>query len=475
MGLTLGRSAVTLLCLWLATASAAAQSVSLVGAPAGNRYAAGPDFATDVLQDPWDFSNAADISPDPTSSAAGPRAGRRVPVGTAAAFLANGAFSATTLASGATAGDPKLSLLYRGGYDLVNPGRNGVTTPIPAATYRQVAIRVTYGAGARGTAALLWFGLPNGHPQDGSARGSAMLGVVAPAPRPTCSTCRPSGPGWAPCAGCPSTRPTSRPPSTWRWTGSAFTTADDDPAAARLTAAVVCGQAWTLSVQDAAGVPTAVRTGNGNASSVAVNYGIFPPGAYQLHLQCGAASFAGSSFTISAPPQVTVVAPGVGSGQDFATATLPAGAWDMAQAADVDALANVNPAASRLQAAPGGGTELYAESLGAPTPGAGDPVVSLLGTDEQRHPGRLRRLPLPDLHARRRRRLRRGLGSVGAPCSGPGPAAPTPRPTPPARTSRCGRAATPTPSTSARCRRPSTRWPAPPSKPSAWPATRRAR
>ena len=65
-----------------------------------------------------------------------------------------------------------------------------------------------------------------------------------------------------------------------------------------------------------------------------------------------------------------MIAPGTGTGQDFATVTLPSGPWDMEQAADVEALGNVNPAASRLQAAPGGGSELYAESLAAPAAGA---------------------------------------------------------------------------------------------------------
>jgi hypothetical protein len=39
-----------------------AQTVSL---PNGSVYRAGPDYATDVLQDPWDFLNPADVAPDP--------------------------------------------------------------------------------------------------------------------------------------------------------------------------------------------------------------------------------------------------------------------------------------------------------------------------------------------------------------------------------------------------------------------------
>ncbi|MGE0464480.1 MAG: hypothetical protein AB7Q16_24190, partial [Vicinamibacterales bacterium] len=53
-----------MLVAWLGLAAGAAQaqpSISL----SGSVFAAGPDFATDVHNDAWDFSNVDDLSPFP--------------------------------------------------------------------------------------------------------------------------------------------------------------------------------------------------------------------------------------------------------------------------------------------------------------------------------------------------------------------------------------------------------------------------
>ena len=46
-------------------ASSASAQPSITSPAIGQVFKAGPDYATDVLQDPWDFSNHADISPNP--------------------------------------------------------------------------------------------------------------------------------------------------------------------------------------------------------------------------------------------------------------------------------------------------------------------------------------------------------------------------------------------------------------------------
>ncbi|RPI47427.1 MAG: hypothetical protein EHM55_26600, partial [Acidobacteria bacterium] len=86
----------------------------------GSVFPAGPDFATDVYNDAWDFSNIDDLSPFPdeqngwNSSAYARSHGREV-------FLNNGRFQATADPS---AGN-KVSLLFRGGAGLMNSGRTG--------------------------------------------------------------------------------------------------------------------------------------------------------------------------------------------------------------------------------------------------------------------------------------------------------------------------------------------------------------
>ncbi|MDH4064041.1 MAG: hypothetical protein OEW19_06550, partial [Acidobacteriota bacterium] len=127
---------VALLALALTAASAEAQpSISL----SGSVFAAGPDFATDTLGDPWDFSNVDDLSPFPDeqygwqSSSQARAAGREV-------FLNNGRFQATT----DTSGGNKVSMLFRGGAGLVNTGRTGAFDhmAIPTARYGKLAIKM---------------------------------------------------------------------------------------------------------------------------------------------------------------------------------------------------------------------------------------------------------------------------------------------------------------------------------------------
>jgi len=105
----------------------------------GSVFAAGPDFATDVYNDAWDFSNVDDLSPFPdeqngwTTSAQARSAGRGV-------FLNNGRFQATTDPS---AGN-KVSLLFRGGAGLMNAGRTGAFDhlAIPTARYGKLAVKL---------------------------------------------------------------------------------------------------------------------------------------------------------------------------------------------------------------------------------------------------------------------------------------------------------------------------------------------
>src|SRR5262245_8434216 len=103
MKLSPGIAAVTAVAasVWLpiftATVSALRASSPRILSPAnGSVFAAGSDFATDVLQDPWDFSNVEDLSPYPdeypfwTTS-------NQVPIAGPGVFLNAGVFSGITV------------------------------------------------------------------------------------------------------------------------------------------------------------------------------------------------------------------------------------------------------------------------------------------------------------------------------------------------------------------------------------------
>src|SRR5690606_28737419 len=105
------------------------------------------------------------------------------------------------------------------------------------------------------------------------------------------------------------------------------------------------------------------------SGSIAFNYGVLAPGAYQASLSCNNGTSSSQAFTINAPPQVTVIDPDASGGADFATDVL-GNPWDMADAGDV-ALLNgvVNPGLVNDAGQPalqGAGTS------------TGDPQVTLL-------------------------------------------------------------------------------------------------
>src|SRR4029079_18672073 len=92
-----------------------------------NRIAAGPDYATDVLRDPWDMNNIEDVSPDP---------------GEIAAFtnfsVSNGLAGGTT-----STADAGVTFLTRGIFGTVTAHKNGVSFPIDTASYQKVSVRLS--------------------------------------------------------------------------------------------------------------------------------------------------------------------------------------------------------------------------------------------------------------------------------------------------------------------------------------------
>ena len=135
--------------------SALAQPV-ITSPAAGQVFKAGPDFATDVLQDPWDFSNDADISPSPDEFGgwATSPANLWTANGTGPTFINSSAGRFV----GQAAGDNQMMLLYRGDAIALNPGRTGITHPIETAKYRKLAVKMrVIGAPASQQMVVYWF------------------------------------------------------------------------------------------------------------------------------------------------------------------------------------------------------------------------------------------------------------------------------------------------------------------------------
>ena len=117
------------------SAASAAQAQPVVTSPSsGQIFRAGPDFASDVLQDSWDFSNVEDVSPNPDEFGgwASPTPDTWRTYRTGAAFINTGAGRFSAQGSG----DAQLMILARPDATAINPGRSGAKFPIDTARYR---------------------------------------------------------------------------------------------------------------------------------------------------------------------------------------------------------------------------------------------------------------------------------------------------------------------------------------------------
>lgn len=357
-----------------AGASASAQVV--ITSPQGGVFPAGPDYASDVIGDAWDFANPEDLSPDP-DLIAGWTADAQARVQGTQLFVSGGRFVGTT-----RHGDPGLTLLARGGLDLINPGRTGLRFPISAARYNKFSARVSYTSDGAKAPMVYWFHRPDWHPQAANLAdmGYKVLRARTEAGAQTLVEDLTTATGGVPWTGFEAAvRGLRFDPLAESGVGVQIdwvrlTVPDTDPAAALMSGRVNCVSGWQLQVVDADGI-TAVGGGIGDANW-SFNYGIFPPGAYSLRLVCGGSTVNSVPFGIDAPPHVIVLSPTERGGEDFASSphfanASTSGAWDMEQVADVAALANVSNVAQTP--AIGGGVELSAVNTN------GDPSVALLG------------------------------------------------------------------------------------------------
>jgi hypothetical protein len=326
-------AAAALLCAvgLLRSPSVTAQGGLSITSPAVNTVlTAGPDYATDVLGDAWDFNNVEDISHDPEQRrgwTGGPINGLTV----------NGRVGGTTAGVlGGQAGS-SIAILERAYYGVINPGRNGARFPISTSTYSKIA----YKMGSQRSDQIprvYWFRNDLGHP---SGEGSGWAGVIQPPSGDTIQVIDLSNPGFGDGVGWSgaAVRGLSLYPNNsainyvanYDWVR--LTTGDGHAAAATVTISWTGGSGnSTVQVFDSAGTPMTIAAST-SATSMSWNYGVLPPGNYMFRVIRNGVS-ADRTFRINTPPTLQITDPDESGGEDFATAGL-GNAWDMSDANDV--------------------------------------------------------------------------------------------------------------------------------------------
>ncbi|MEZ5286820.1 MAG: fibronectin type III domain-containing protein [Vicinamibacterales bacterium] len=397
----------------------AAQAQPVITSPAsGQAFRAGPDYATDILQDPWDFSNVEDVSPNPDEFGgwATSPANAWYANGTGPQFVNTGAGRFV----GQAAGDNQLMLLHRGDAIGLNPGRTGLTAPIDTARYRKMAVkmRVT-GAPANQVLVAYWY-------HDAYAATNYLNragGIIVPTPIPAGTSEQvyvfdlsqagsggsqlvPACGGGGACSGVPApwaNEPFVRgfrldPASSFAAQGIEIdwvrlTSSNGQSGAAMMSVNLNSCSAFTsLTVTDANGVAYSVTDSTGTNAQRSFNYGILPPGTYSLRAVCANGTSAPTTFRVNALPSVTVIDPDVtGSpASDYAALNRGGDRWDFEQATDLAFSANVSVSggvcagggcgfvpSDRPGAAPGS-RMLRASSVGSNPSQLGDPALEFL-------------------------------------------------------------------------------------------------
>jgi hypothetical protein len=334
------------------------------------RLAAGPDYATDVIHDAWDMSNPEDVGQDPSETA-----------GWSNFSVANGVAGGTTALTGGAV-DSAVGLLYRGHYELSNPGKNGVNFPIDTSTFRKLSFRIN-DSGTGEFPQVYWF-----HKSWNDPSGSLGMGMVhslatangARILTVDLSGAAESGEAWT--AG-PVVRGLRIDPNSAH-VGQAMsldwvrlTYADGAPGSAMQTITWTGGTGTTTNIDvidtpaPGAGPSTTTRIAtNVTGNSFNWNYGVLPPGQYTLRITRSGGQFANQAFTINTPARVSVSDPSTVTGPDYATDVLH-NAWDMSTPDDIQLTGGENVSGLTFS-----GGQLHATSLNV----VGDANITLLGS-----------------------------------------------------------------------------------------------
>jgi hypothetical protein len=286
---------------------------------------AGPDYATDVLADPWDFSNREDVAIDPA----------QIDGFNPFAVSAGQAGGTIGLRRDGTGGGSFFNVLQRAYETTINPGRTGARYPIASSAYTRLSFKMSLG-NPNQFPRVFWFHNDNGPSGDASGW-RYVTDVTVPAtavPSPTGNqiytvdlTLNNNGVPWTSgvvkgFALYPNSTAEVGYQVQFDWVR--LTTADAHPASSTIPVTWSGPGNATIRVTDAAGTIFTVATGRN--SPFTWNYGVLPPGAYTMTITSGSSSGT-RSFSINAPPTIQVTDPDETGGEDFATAVL-GNAWD---------------------------------------------------------------------------------------------------------------------------------------------------
>jgi hypothetical protein len=300
--------------------------------------AAGPDYATDVLGDPWDMTSLNDISIDPQQRAhwTGVAAINDTGNGATPAGVANAV-------GGAFNGNEGLSFLYKGHYGVIDNVRNGSRYPIDTSRFKRISFKMRTGPTGSNPPAVIFSHRPYSHPSgegNGSAfdfwanNGSYQVFTTDLTNPDACHTSCVGGEAWSssPVVGLridPALGGTNQNVF-YDWVR--LTLSDSDATKQTISWSGSGSGNSTITVTDSGGTVFTVATVSG--TSYAWNYGILPPGDYTLTVTRTGANGT-KNFHINHPPLITVTDPDETGGQDFATTVL-SNPWDMSDTADVD-------------------------------------------------------------------------------------------------------------------------------------------
>jgi hypothetical protein len=295
------------------------------------RVASAPDYATEVLGDPWDMCNAQDISPDPGqligfasfAFQTGPcRAG-----GTTTAVNVNGAATA----------DSNVGMLSQGLYgQAVNPGKNGRNFPIDTAKYQVLSFKVA--SSTVEDPQIFWFHNPVAHPAGLGLGGRVAPGISAGTQVVVADLTQSLIPGMSPWTA-DVVRGLRLDPNSLNAVQNVFfywvrlTPHPNSVLAAKQTISWTGSGPTTITVRDNVDGAVYPVVSNLSANSYAWNYGVLAPGSYTLTVTNSSGSGT-RTFSINRPPSIELTAPSPTSGEDYATAVL-GNAWDMNSGADI--------------------------------------------------------------------------------------------------------------------------------------------
>jgi hypothetical protein len=342
---------------FVSAANTAAQSPAITSAP--SLVAAGPDYATDVLANAWDFSDALDLSPFPDELAGWTISGSSARTIGRSAFLSAGRFAGHT----ALGGNDLIPMLYRGGIG-VDPisETTGIFDhkAIPTARYGRLSVSLTLSASTAGQLIAFWYSGPYGFEQ---ARGAAFSTPRAGTHIYTVDLVTGTwhdlrgnavGPAFVPAGnyaqiawnGTPlmrgfQIRPTSDGNASIGVQADWVRITQRDGLAGAATLPITFSgcpsRPYNVEVDAGGGSWDIIHVGTSSGSSTttaAVNYGVLPPGSWRFRVTCYSTTRAGASassapvtITINHPPVPAVFDPDVTGGQDFATAVL-GNPWD---------------------------------------------------------------------------------------------------------------------------------------------------